>query len=98
MYITCKFDNITKMKVHLKNHSFKKLDFKCEDCEYFGPNEMTMEVHYGRKHSEVPEFGLCENKANSEEDLATHLVTCTIYDCKQSVKIYRDILYKKNLI
>ena len=77
------FDNINKMKVHLKTHSFKKLDFKCEDCDYFGPNEITMEVHHGRKHSQDPECGLCEFKANSGENLETHLVTCEIYDCKR---------------
>ena len=71
------------MKVHLKTHSFKKLDFKCEDCDYFGPNVITMEVHHGRKHSQDPECGLCEFKANSRENLETHLVTCEIYDCKR---------------
>ena len=71
------------MKIHLKTHSFKKLNFKCEDCDFFGPNETTMEVHYGKKHAGIPECGLCEFKAKSEENLETHLVTCEMYECKR---------------
>ena len=72
------------MKLHLKCHSYKEpaeLQFKCQDCEYWGSNELTMEVHNGRCHSETFECGLCDFKANTLENLEIHLSTCEIYDC-----------------
>ena len=56
------------MKIHLKTHSFKKLNFKCEECAFLGPNETTMEVHYGKKHAGVRVSGFCEFKANNKEN------------------------------
>ena len=49
---------------------------------YCSANEMTMEVHFWRNHSENVECGLCEFKAKSGEHLETHLVTCEIYKCE----------------
>ena len=44
-------------------------------------NELTMEMHTVRCHSEHFECGLCDFKANTLENLETHLTTCEIYDC-----------------
>ena len=41
-------DNEKQMNLHLKTHSYRdgeKLKFKCEDCDFWGPNSLTMEVH-----------------------------------------------------
>ena len=35
---------------------------------FFGPNESTMEVHYGKKHAGVRVSGFCEFKANNKEN------------------------------
>ena len=57
------------MKDHLKTQSYKKMIFKCEECDFFGPNEMSMEVHTGKAHAESVECGLCEFKAKSLDNL-----------------------------
>ena len=57
------------------------MKYRCEDCECWGPNELTMEVHTGRCHSEYFECGLCDFKAKTKENLEIHLSTCEIYDC-----------------
>ena len=47
---------------HMKSHSYKcssKLKYKCEECEFWGPNEITMEVHTGKHHSDKFKCGLC---------------------------------------
>ena len=48
------------------------LEYKCEDCEYWGQNELTMEIHTGRCYSEHFECGLCAFKAKTLENLETH--------------------------
>ena len=70
------------MKKHMKEHSYIKARFRCEDCEFVGENEVTMEVHLVLAHSEYFECGLCELKVDSSEDLEIHLFTCEIYTCE----------------
>ena len=65
----------------MKTHAYKELKFKCEDCEFWGPNSLTMEVHTGKLHSGCFECGLCEYKAKDMENLEIHLSTCEIYEC-----------------
>ena len=62
----------------MKSHSYKETNFKCEDCNFCGLNELSMEVHFGKNHSEC---GLCEYKAQDLEELELHLFTCEIYEC-----------------
>ena len=65
---TCEFcdtevDDEKQMKLHLKCHTYKEpedLKYKCEDCDYWGPNELTMEMHTKRCHSEHFDCGLCD--------------------------------------
>ena len=66
---------------HLKSHSIKKLAYKCEDCDYFAPDEASMEVHAGRKHSGNFECGICGYVANESENLEKHLLTCELFTC-----------------
>ena len=70
---------------HMKTHSYKcssELNYKCEECEFWGPNEITMEVHVEKHHSEKYECGLCAFEGKNLEHLELHLVTCEIYICK----------------
>ena len=72
------------MDLHLKQHSYKlpeELKYKCEDCDYWGPNFLTMQVHTGRCHSENFYYGLCDYKAKSLENLEIHFKTCEVYEC-----------------
>ena len=42
----------------MKTHSHKRVDIRCEDCEFCGENELTKQVHLGKQHSENFECGL----------------------------------------
>ena len=75
------FETLSKMKKHLKTHSYKKVEFKCVECDFVGSSEETMEVHYGKNHSDSFECGICEYKAETLESLEIHLVTCELFKC-----------------
>ena len=96
-------ENSSELKKHLLTHSYKKIKYKCEECEFAGKNEMTMEVHLGKNHSEKYECGLCDLEAGSLENLETHLNTCEVFQCdwdkdkcKQRFKTLPDI--KKHFV
>ena len=88
---SCEFDfceselnNEKEMDLHLKEHSYKlpeELKYKCEDCDYWGPNFLTMQVHTGRSHSEHFDCGLCDFKAKTLDNLEIHIKTCKVYEC-----------------
>ena len=71
-----------EMKLHLKsNHTHREAKFKCEDCDFYAENELSIEVHQGRCHTESFECGLCDFKAESLGNLNIHLSTCESYEC-----------------
>ena len=76
-----KLESEKEMKAHLKNHMCKEAVFKCEDCNFFGENWSTMDVHHGKNHSKDFECGLCDYKAKTLQRLETHLNTCESYIC-----------------
>ena len=45
------------MKVHMKKHSYKRVDYRCEECDFRGKNDTIMEVHLGKVQSEMFECG-----------------------------------------
>ena len=49
---------------HMKTHSYKPVDFKCEECDFLGASSFTMDVHIGKVHSENLECGLCDFQAD----------------------------------
>ena len=61
--------NKSDMEKHLKEHSYRVLKFKCEDCDYFAPNQLSLEIHAGKTHSGNFECALCEFKGKDVEDL-----------------------------
>ena len=70
------------MERHLKQHSYKKLTYKCEDCEYLASDELTLEVHSGKVHSGIFECALCGYQGSDLENLELHLGTCETFECK----------------
>ena len=87
-------ENEKDMKEHLKYHKYKKATFKCEDCDYWCENFLTMEVHVGKFHSETLECGMCSWEAKDIESLNLHIATCEIYtceDCNYRTKHLHDI-------
>ena len=84
-------DSKIKMKQHMKSfHTFTTADYKCEECNFIGTNQFTMEVHFGKTHSESSECGSCDFETKSSEDLKMHLFTCEIYMCGPC-----DVRFKK---
>ena len=59
-----------RIEKHNISHSYKSssnLNFKCDECEFWGPNTLTMEVHVKRYHSEKITCGLCDYEATDIE-------------------------------
>ena len=80
-----------ELKLHEMTHSYKEVNFKCEECDFSGNNEVSMEVHVNKVHTEELECGLCECVAKDLESLELHLVTCQIYECKHCGERYKSI-------
>ena len=36
--------DVKKMKRHMKSHSYIRIKFKCEDCDFVGENDYSMDV------------------------------------------------------
>ena len=71
------------MKKHMIKHSYKTINYQCEECDYCGENKETMAVHVGKEHSETFECGLCDLALQEIETLETHLTTCETYKCNK---------------
>ena len=67
---------------HLRKHAYRKSTFKCESCDFWCENFLTMEVHIGRLHSEKLICGLCNFEAKNIDNLNLHISTCEIYTCE----------------
>ena len=75
------FENINAIKKHMKEQTYKNAKIKCEECDFIGQNEITMEVHYGKFHSKNFDCGICDNEAKSLANLQMHLFTCEMFKC-----------------
>ena len=94
---TSEFTSSKEMKKHMICHSYTDsliLKFKCDECDFWGPNRITMEMHFRRIHSENISCGLCEYDAKDIETLDVHTFTCETYKCnacKQNFKNLQDV-------
>ena len=71
-----------EMKLYLKsNHTHREAKFKSEDCDFYAENELSINVHRGRCHTESFECGLCNFKVESLGNLNIHLSTFESYAC-----------------
>ena len=77
------FKHLSELRRHMKTHSYKKANYKCEECDFVGISKESMALHIGRKHCDLYECGLCEYEAETSEDLEIHLTTCEIYTCSK---------------
>ena len=75
-----------EIKQHIKQHSYKKVEYKCEECDFCGTNDASMEMHIGKVHSEKIECGLCDSVFDDMNGLELHLCTCEIYKCQCCAK------------
>ena len=79
---------------HIMSHSYQSsdyLNYKCSECEFWGPNSLTMELHIKKFHSENITCGLCGYEAKSIEDLETHSATCETYGCSECEDIFKNL-------
>ena len=84
------------MESHLKEHSYRKLTFKCEDCDFLAEDKLSLEVHSGKKHSGNFECGLCGYKGEDIDSLETHIHTCETYTCKYCEITFQNITDMKS--
>ena len=86
---------------HILSHAYKgehELKFKCDECEFWGPNKLTMEVHVRKVHCENISCRLCDFKASSKNELETHLSTCERYACCMCQKTFHTVINIKEHI
>ena len=72
------------MKEHMFQHSFKRCDelkYRCDESDFWGPNEHTMKMHMYRDHSEIIACAMCNFEAKEEDILDTHTFTCEMFKC-----------------
>ena len=76
------------------SHAYKgknELKFKCDECEFLGPNTLTMEVHVKKAHCLNIKYGLCDYEADGVESLEIHISTCETYGCFQCDTIFKTL-------
>ena len=66
------------------------MKFKCDECDFWGPNAQTMKMHYLRLHCENVSCGICELEFKDVEELDLHTSTCEIFKCKWCYTNYNN--------
>ena len=69
------------MKKHMRTHSFNYATFKCALCDFIGGEQIEMEIHNARLHSEKNECALCDFEGQNLVAIDIHLSTCECYAC-----------------
>ena len=94
----CDFEakNKSELKRHLKEHSYKAVNFQCRECNYFCESGLEMDVHIGKKHSDKFECGICENELTTLDNLRIHLSTCERYKCEHCGKRFATLMDTKS--
>ena len=69
------------MKKHLRTHSYNYATFKCALCDFIGGEDIKMEIHNAKMHSDKIECGLFDFVGKDLESLDIHLSTCECYYC-----------------
>ena len=90
------FETKEEIEKHLLSHSYKsseKLQFKCDECDFWCPNTESIEAHIKKEHSEKITCGICDYETKDIEVLETHIAACQIYKgcCKEIFKNIPDI-------
>ena len=86
------------MKTHMISHTYTSIGndkCKCEECDYIGNSDWTMQLHHGKCHSKSIECGLCQFEAKDLERLNLHLKTCETYECEKCEHVTKNITEMK---
>ena len=52
------FRSAGEIKEHMISHSYRQLTFKCDECDFLGPNKQTIKMHSRRIYSETIACGM----------------------------------------
>ena len=52
---------IKKRKRIEETHSYNIIQYKCDECEFYGSDDLAMEIHFRKTHNEIVECGLCDS-------------------------------------
>ena len=75
----------------MKEHTYRFVNYKCNECEFLAADSIDMSVHIGKAHGENFECGLCEYIAEDLEALDVHLFTCDVYKCSQCEPKFKNL-------
>ena len=59
----------------MTKHSYSKISYQCEECDFWGMSIITLEVQVRKVHSDNITCALCDFTASYLEGLETHLTT-----------------------
>ena len=93
------FKNEKEMKKHMYSHSYNNIQFKCDECDFFGSDELSMELHFRKTHNETVECALCDSTFKDTATLDIHIFTCEVYRCNKcqlNLKTLSDL--KKHIV
>ena len=57
----------------MTKHSYRKINYQCEECDFLGMNIITMEVHIRKVHSNNITCGMCDYAASDLSDIKNHI-------------------------
>ena len=97
MCVTCgdQFKNETDLENHMITHFYSKPEFlktKCDECDFWGPNEFTMKMHIKRLHCEKISCGICDLEVEDIETLDVHTFNCERFKCNWCEKMFNKVL------
>ena len=73
------------MKTHKKNeHTYHIVRYQCDECDFMANEVITLQVHFGMKHSLKKQCGLCDKEFDTSTELDDHQSDCEIYLCSNS--------------
>ena len=83
-----------EIEKHILSHAYRSstyLKYKCDECDFWGPNPISMEVHVRKLHSEIISCGVCGFATKEVAALETHLNTCETFTCLECKTMKKNI-------
>ena len=84
----------SEIESHMITHSYRSsgnLNYKCDECDFWGPNSLTMEIHMKKLHYKKIECGLCASEFLDLGSIDIHLQTCETYNCIECRKVFKQL-------
>ena len=79
--------NENDLKKHKKSqHTYHSVKYQCNECEFMANEVETLNVHFGKKHANQSQCGLCDKTFETSGSLAAHLTKCEVFMCASRAK------------